>query len=380
MAAEIILILVLAFAALSLLNENSSLKTRLAERDSQLGLAQAGLNASLAENARINYELEGIKYEFARTNASYHEALDALNQTRKQLTYTEMRLYETEHELEGSRTELAETHSQLENLLEEVYSLEDSINSSIQWFRDNSVPPSSTHLFMLKVENSCVTGGKVNLGCINYLMEEDLEFKYISETPDRLYSLDDMLNLKSGGDCEDYSLLLKAIPSEIKEKNRSLEVEAWSPLEGEEYIIYEKGDKYWYLEAYGVELGDLSETAPYVICYNTGMDEIGLTGHCIVALSNEEINSVSEVENLNGAKAFEPQSGLYMGNVGKNRAFEVCEEGDFGCETELRSIYFIIANDDLYQFLGGEWKSYNLYYSSAETLEGRLSGALSGLS
>jgi hypothetical protein len=233
---------------------------------------------------------------------------------------------------------------------------------------------------MSKVENSCVKAGKVNLGCINYLMEEDLEFEYISETPDRLYSLEDMLNKKNGGDCEDYALLLKAILSEIKNKNRSLEVEAWSPIADEEYIIYEKGDKYWYLEAYGVEIGDLSETTPYVICYTTGRDEFGLTGHCIVALSNSEITSISNVENLDGAKVFEPQSGLYMGNVGKNRAFELCKEGDTECEMQPRSIHFIIANDDLYQFVDGEWKSYHQYYDSAEILEERASESLSELS
>ncbi len=379
-AVLIIVILALSFASISLLNENSSLKGQLAQRNAELTSANSLLNSSHAENSRLNYQLEGVKYELARTNKSYYETLGALNQTQAELTSTQMRLYETENELNESRSELADTYSQLEDLLGEVYTLEDSINSSIQWFKDNSVLPYSTHLFMIKVDNYCVKDGKVNLACINYLMENDLGFEYISESPDRLYSLDEMLNKKKGGDCEDYALLLKAILSQIKEENSSLDVEAWSPMQDEEYIIYEKGDKYWYLEAYGLEIGDISETTPYVICYTTGMDENGLTGHCIVALSNEEITSAANVDNLNGAKAFEPQSGEFMGNVGKNRAFEVCEKGDAECETNVGSIHFIIANDDLYEFTGGQWKSYHLYYNSTQIMEKSLREELSGFS
>lgn len=369
-------ILTLVYAAFALHWENLSLERQLSDKNAELSAKVSELDSANAENARLNYELNGVKYELMRTNASYHETLDALMQTRSELQSAETRLAQTEEELENSRTQLNETRSEMEGLLDEVYELEDSINSSIQWFKDNSALPSSSHLFMAKVENSCVKGGKVNLGCIHYLMDEDLEFEYISESPDRLYSVYEMLEKKNGGDCEDFSLLLKAILSEIKGGGRSLDVEAWEYAPGQEYTIYEKGDTYWYIEGYGKELADLSESTPYVICFTTGVSGDALMGHCIVALSEKEVNSVSEVQNLEGAQAFEPQDGSYVGGIGEGKYLRVCEEGDSGCEYGPGNVHFIISNNDLYQFSGGQWKNYALYYDSVETLEERLEGAL----
>ena len=345
-------------------NELSATKTNLEERNAQLGEANA--------------EIESLNGTLIRTEAELELTQDELENTSNELHLTRMDLNETSEELEDTRDELRETQGSLEEAMEEfvqlrdeVVGIEESVNSSIQWFRDNSVLPRSMNHFFWESDAGCRDGSTLKLACISFLMEKELAFTYKSEYPDQLLSIDQMIN-KPGGDCEDFSLFLKAYLNRLKATPADRELEAWDES-GHRYVIFEEEDgTNWYVWGSGHPLGSLQDLNPYAICFTTRYEAETFEGHCIVALSEKEITSVEDMQNLNGAETFEPQNGQYEGMVGGQ--YQVCQEGDTLCDRVPGSIIFVIADDDLYQFIDGEWVSYELYGEKASELEQKIDG------
>jgi len=356
-----LIIILLAYQSLTLGNE-------LSEKTEQLNVTELQLT-------QANKNIENLEKELSETESELKESRETLSSTSEELNETKSLLKNTEEELNITKLQLSETINILNEtideiilLKEEIVEIEDSINSSIQWFQDNSVLPGSLDFFINRMNSKCVESNKLNLGCAAYIMEDKLHFTYKPEIPDRLYSIEEMYS-KMGGDCEDYSLFVKASLNSLRSSGRNLRLEAWE-YSDEKYIVYEAEETQYYVPGKGIVLGRLNDVYPYVLCYTTYSDGVDVWGHCIVALSENEIESVDEIGKLNGAETFEPQNGMYLGEVG--RTFYICKDGEEYCDKNTNSVILIIGDEDIFRFHEAEWLSYGIYQDSVSSLRNKI--------
>jgi len=364
--------LALAAAVLFLYMENDKLHALTERQQSQLDSASRMLAEANKNISYLNASLKQTEDKLSLANGQLGMALKELNETKQRLEDKESELKATAEELNATKNLLNLTRAEFASLALEVSALEESINESIQWFRENSFLPSSIDFFTYRVQSRCIDDEKLNLACISYLMDKKLNFKYISESEDKLFSINDIVSRK-GGDCEDFSLFLKATLNSIRKLDGDVVVEAWASGEGR-YVIYEEKNEtkttIWYVDGEAVRLGRLQDFQPYVVCF--AIDSY--SGHCVIALSERNITSVMDMDALDGAALFEPQNGMYLGKIGKNLA--ICDAGISVCERKAGYISFVIADNDLYQFKNGSWKNYDIYMQKAVETGRLLSRAL----
>jgi len=284
--------------------------------------------------------------------------------------------------LSERETELFELRSEINSVITSVETLNSNINDSIKWFKDNSLLPVSLSKEYHSLKSDCVledsNDAAVNLGCIPNTMDYAFDFNYRNDlSNDRLYTLDEMVS-NSGGDCEDYSLFLKAFLNSVKSDYRdsdSIDVIGWEddPGSGEWFFVTPK--KQWgYKDAKAHDFGNLRELTPYMICYITEFDASNDTkiGHCTVALSRlDRISNYTDLYRLEGSELFEPQSGNYMGTIGNE--ITICRQGDEGCEDNPGSAMLVITDSDLYNFADSEWSSYGMWQENTKDFIAKLS-------
>lgn len=370
-------------------------------------LALVGAIVLLLASIGINYmqmgEYKGLSEGYASLNASYEQDKGAWTDARQELSGQIKQLNEqgdtlqtqinglqkaldeqtrqrqaAETALERAvssvserEAELAAQEARMQSLRTEFRGLQDDINGSMQWFRDNAVlkPNVSWNLDIIapRVIEDCVDGQDLNLPCINHILERMATIRYRSDAvfnqSDHLQSLAETA-ARGSGDCEDYSLLFKAILNTVREKQGGLRIVAWEQGGGQNFIIYPKAslklgpdEPYWYYpDAHGVDVGALDERHAYVICYTKTATE----GHCTLALSNGEVGSSSQIANLNGGAVFEPQNGVYYGQVGAE--FSICDPSRMqACTTTPNTIVSVITDSDLYRVQEGQWVGYGDY-------------------
>ncbi|VVB66394.1 Uncharacterised protein [Candidatus Gugararchaeum adminiculabundum] len=363
--------IVLFLAALLLLFTNISLEKSLGESKANASDLSSSLQETQSELIDTRGNLIQTEGELEITRSNLADTQHELNLTWGELAQTQEDLAAANNEIAEKNTVLTETKEELVSVQSDLNRVSDTINSSIQWFEDNSLMPDyEGFAFMNYIDLYCVTGSKVKLGCIDSILKDKKGVAYIDEEGyDQLYSLKEIIKRK-GGDCEDFSLLLKAILNTLKKNGKDLDVEAWDSAGSGQYIIYEEGDSYFYYpDATGKKLGSIQDLNPYVICFSQGE-----SGHCIIALSTSKINSVADVRKIDRSATFEPQTGQYLGKIGTD--YYVCTDGEDGCDQEINHIYFVISDNDLYTFSGGKWTSYAYYSGKIETLEQRIAARL----
>ncbi|MFH1221803.1 MAG: hypothetical protein V1492_01825 [Candidatus Micrarchaeota archaeon] len=364
--------LITAAGVLFLYLENEGLKISLLEQGKQLNTTIRMLTTANDDIHSLNRSLVSTTTQLQQTQNELANTSGELNTTKQQLFERSQQLNESNRLLQLTGNLLNQTRVQFNELKTELSSMERSINESIQWFKSNSLLPSSIDFFTYRVESYCVVDGTIKLGCINYLMQDKLHYGYIYEDPDRLYSIDEMLK-RHGGDCEDYSLFLKAVLNTMKTLQPTAQVQAWTPGAGQ-YIIFEEqnGSKtiQWFVNGEATNIGRLGDLNPYIVCFAVDQN----SGHCIVALAQNNISSITDLQQLDGAGLFEPQNGAYMGEIGKQLA--VCKDGQPGCDRAPQYISFVITDDDLYQFKDGRWKSYQVYLQDASSIGSSIGNAL----
>ncbi|MFH1785421.1 MAG: hypothetical protein ABH842_03250 [Candidatus Micrarchaeota archaeon] len=277
-----------------------------------------------------------------------------LENTHNLLLSTQIELNTTKQELANKSLSLEEAQEGFETLKLEVENIEQTINESMEWFSANSNMPPSLDYFVSYIEKKCMDDG-LNLACIEFFMKKNLKFSYKNENPDKLYPLDELVS-RGGGDCEDYSLFLKAILNDIKENNPDTDVIGWESGNGE-FIVYEGDGRIWYYDhAEEVNFGSLKDLNPVVICYTTSYTTNQLLGHCVVGLSEQKIETSRDISELSGASLFEPQDGEYLGEVGVE--FSLCEGED--CSKNTNDIIILITDNDFYKMQDGKWQSFGL--------------------
>ena len=366
-----LLLVVSAFAIVYFLDANSALERKI-----------SSLNATVASTSQ---QLSGLQSSYALLSQKYEKSQGELADTKSlllqsgnNLTLTQARLLQAEEELNESRQNLAGQRQKADAIKSELTQLESTINDSIAWFRDNAYMPGNyswtADIFMSRIMSDCVDKGSLNLACVSHLME-NTAFAIHYRTDFQSTGKEDFLQsvkqtIDSGwGDCEDYSLIFKAILNSARKENASLSIVAWQPAESGEFRVYPKetpgetGAFWVYSNAKGANMGSPSHA--YVICYSVDAS----SGHCTVALSDADVQESSQVPLLQGAYAFEPQSGRYLGKLGDS--LSICASS--GCKQQGGKIWLVIADSDLYMYGEGGWQGYADYLSRVQETRSSLS-------
>ena len=344
----------------------------------KLEQSMVALNASTTQQlsqAQSSYSALRTKYDKSQLDLSTTQANLASEQS--QLALTQSKLIQTEQALNESMQSLEGQQQKTEALKSELSTLEATINSSIAWFRDNAYMPGNyswtSDIFMTRIMSDCVDKGSLNLACVSHLMENTAFSIHYREdiaagSEDHLQSVKETIRL-GWGDCEDYSLIFKAILNSARKLNASLNIVAWQPAESGEFRVYPKetpgetGAFWVYSNAKGANMGSPSHA--YVICYTVDSS----SGHCTVALSDVDVQESSQVPSLEGAYAFEPQSGRYLGKLGQS--LSICTQS--GCKQQGGKIWLVIADSDLYMYGDNGWQGYADYLSRVDETRASLS-------
>ncbi|VVC04386.1 Uncharacterised protein [Candidatus Bilamarchaeum dharawalense] len=291
-----------------------------------------------------------------------------LIQTQNLLTHTQNELNATRAELTNKSISLEEAQIEFATLQTEVENISLSINESIQWFKTNSHMSPTLEFFPGYVTSKCIQGSDtLNLACIDFFMEKRLEFFYKDESPDKLNTLDEMV-AKGGGDCEDYSLFLKAVLNDIKKTEPHVKLMGWT-TGSSKFTVYEGSDTAWYYKnAQAKPLGLLEDLNPVIICYTTFYTDEQLRGHCVVGLPSAKIESAADLYKLNGAQTFEPQDGSYTGMISTD--LFLC--GGEDCGKSTKDIIIVITDDDFYKMENGEWQGFSLALNNIQEFQAKL--------
>lgn len=349
--------IILLILTIYLFYENTSLLKLIENKSIKLNTTLAELNKANNTISSLNMKLSEKNIELSNSTQQLFSALTMLNLTKNELNKTQNELVIIKTELEETTKALNQTKQEFVQLTQEIIELEASINSSIQWFKNNSIMPYSLTNVKNSIINACVEDNVLKLACIPHFLEVQYGIKYKLEKSDKLYSISEMFN-RSGGDCEDYSLFLKALLNSLKQDKNKFKIQSW--IDGtEKYIFYETTSSYFYYNGAPKSFDYVQDLNYYIICYTTQYIDSLIEGHCLLALSKENLHSLDDLYLLDNAQTFEPQNGKYAGEIGKD--FYICEQEEKDCEQKINKIRLIISDTDLYHFKDKQWKSYALY-------------------
>lgn len=362
-------------STLYLFIETTALKTQ----NNELSKNLSNVINSLTQ---INDTLIQTKTSLNEKTQFLEETTNKLQLTTSELNYTKNKLIKTEEELknitstfqtlEQNYSKLNETVSKLKF---ELNDLEETINDSVKWFKENSnfsekfLENDDILSFLSRVKTKCIDGNSINLGCLVFQMEQRLDFKYILEGEDKLYSLNEIVENK-GGDCEDFSIFTVALLNYLKSvySFNGLELISWKEKLGSQFTIDKTDNSYWYISnAEPYPIGGLDDVNPTVICYTVHCAENICEGHCVVGLSEKGLTTTTSLTNLHGSKLFEPQNGQYLGKI--DGKYTLCETDILACDKKPNHIWLVIGNDDLYIFKDNVWTSYKYYLTTIEKLK-----------
>jgi len=267
------------------------------------------LNTLLNEKT-IKYDELGSKY--LELQSSYLEQInyiDNLSRDRNQLS--------TDYNL------LSKDYT---SLLNEINMFKIEITESMDWFKDNSTIDNFSDSIRLKSHlETCVSCDEdtclIKTACINWFVNErKFYLKYeddnvISNKEDKLQSLNSFL-LNEAGDCEDYSLLFAAeirylVDYVVLEKEKIPIIEAI--VEANTNSEYQITSSWYY--AGGISAYPLDENYiyPTVACGNLfDLQTNEYNGHCVIMITDKDINQVSDLSNLNKIYLIEPQFGDFI--------------------------------------------------------------------
>ena len=344
--------------------ESSFLRELVNQKDAKIA-SDTQTIYSLNQNSSLD------KREIFLLNNSIQNYSIQLYNSNEKILDLELELNATKSSLTHSTDQLSQTRLEISNLTSELSKIENSVDSSISWFKDNAFLPSSFSSFESDLSFDCVHSMIINLGCLPYVMQRDFNFTYRLDNSDKLYSVFESV-VRSGGDCEDYSLFIMASLNSLKRDNSKYQIESWVPS-NDTYTIYQSASKYWFYQGTPRNLGNLKDLYPMMICFTTMYNGTDLEGHCTVALSKNKLVRTSDVRLLDDAEVFEPQNGQYLGKIGSD--FIVCQIGDVDCNLKLNRISLVATDSDLFEFNSGKWSSYYDYRQQIQSLLFRLSNS-----
>lgn len=351
------------------------------QQQSFIASMQTQLREMSARQVQTAVQLNDLQARYNDLQWRYAQGQEQQQNDREELQRRQVQIGQLRDELGYSRANLSQTQTRLNqtqervrNISGDIRAMEEQLNASMAWFKENAKLPEhyawNVDILLERAMSSCVDGDTLNLGCINYLMENtDVSLRYKTDLSagqvDHLQSIRETVK-REGGDCEDYSLLYKALLNSIKAKRPNLMLKTWADGGDARFLIYPlhpgPDERYYYYpQSHAVELGRLGERYPYVICFTVN----AASGHCTVALSGAQINSSDQLGLLESAPVFEPQTGQYLGLVGERYVLCRPDLGEY-CPALPGRIHVVIADDDLYRVHNSGWMGYQDSYKRLE--------------
>ncbi len=268
-----------------------------------------------------------------------------------------------------------------QTLNNEVGIFKTRIEESMDWFKNNSTLDNLSNQRTIKNNlKKCVTCEEelcyIKTACIYVINQEELNLKYALDSQtsgqeDKLQTLEQFL-LQKKGDCEDFSLFFAA---ELRYLIEYINSQAKTPIieaivESDTSRSYEIVGRWYYPEGIEKKIISKDYIYPYVACgniFDPNTQEIG--GHCLIMLSEEEINESQDIEDLDNIELLEPQNGLYIGKAKNNGIFET-KNSENQVGQIITSNDYYMHNSVLYSNnLESHWYSYGYYYNKIIELE-----------
>ena len=319
--------------------ENAALSEELAGTNAELAQAQE-------EAAAQKREINSLRAEMAASNTALESKLNSevasismdLNATKARITIVEEDFLEFQEqyvELQQDYNQKVEEYSQLMLQLEDF---EDDLQEKMYWYSANADFGGKTKGFLSRIETKCVDGNTLVMPCVSIVLE-NRSFSYISEGKDYIKSLDEFED-DEGGDCEDWSIFVKAIINELVDEEGIDELALVEYGTSGYFEVYEDdGVTYYYTnEPVYVDIENVQ-----VACFPLS----GYEGHC--ALVSDDV-------------LFEPQDGSYLSGLYWNEEEYLIEKGGI--------ITVLIDNEDLAIYGEDGWISYAYFIEKMDEIIG----------
>jgi len=365
---------------------NANLSQYVAQLEGQQKALESQKDALIAQVAQLTSERDSARAQVDEANA----AILSLNAT----------VFQQSGKIESLVSDINATKKSLDDF-------ERQINESTAWFSNNSniTPVRQFREMQNQLSTFCIDvygdTCRIKLSCPRLVNDEYSQFEYLTDSSlfgktDKLQSLQEFADNR-GGDCEDYSLAVKAELNYIAQKCRDqglskIEYEPVEYASGNQYII--KKDTYsnppvtwFYSDAKGVQL-PLDYSNYSVVCgtFAVGVSANGtivLGGHCLLGFSKTRIANSSDIyPAISDAYFVEPQTGYVVDTTGYLKPQSGEAHGAEFRSTQA-SIWTIITGDDFYIYAQQDngtwlWRGYRDIYGQTETIRASLERIISG--
>ncbi len=310
--------------------ENSGLRVELEAAESRLGEAEGELEA---QGARLSSTKEQLEYADSRLEKEMEEGFSGisaeLNATKERVGAVEDEFEQFQEEYISLQEEYKNKSEEYESLLGEIEDFEAELEEKMYWYTDNADFGGETKGFLSHIETKCVEGETLNMPCVAIMLEER-DFSYKSEGKDYIKSLDEF-EADEGGDCEDWSIFVKAIINELEREEGIDELSlvdfsksGYMEVYEDDGVVYYYSNEEVYADLEDVEVACFPVTSGY--------------GHCAL---------------VSGGKLFEPQEGSYIGEVYWEDENYLVEGWGF--------VEVYIDGEDIHIDSGEKWISYSYF-------------------
>ena len=318
----------------ALREENSALASELAETNVELEDARG----TIAFQGNM---ISGLKLEMEQKDSALEAGIKGvamdLNGTKERVASIEESFAQFLEEYIELQEQYEEKAAAYELLVGEIENFEMDLQEKMYWYTENADFGGETKGFLSRIDTKCIEDDVLNMPCVSYVLDER-NYKYRSEGKDYIKSLDEF-ERDRGGDCEDWSIFVKAIINEIGEEYEIDELRVVDFNRPGYFEVYaDDGITYYYSYAdINMEIEDLQ-----VACFPVG----GGYGHC--ALVSDDV-------------IFEPQDGSYLARAEWDGESYLIRDGGF--------VEVLIDDEDIHVDTGEGWVS---YASFIEKIEGIL--------
>ena len=310
--------------------ENSALYAELGAADARLGEAELELEA---QDARLSSTKNQLEYADSQLEKEMDEGLSGLgaelNDTKERVGAVEEEFEQFQEEYISLQQEYEQKSEEYESLLGEMEDFEAELQEKMYWYTANADFGGETKGFLSHIETKCVEGDTLNMPCVAIMLEER-DFTYKSEGKDYIKSLDEF-EADEGGDCEDWSMFVKAIINEL-EREEGVDELALVDFSESGYMEVYSDDGTVYYYSNDAVYADVEEVEVACFPVTSGY------GHCAL---------------VSGGKLFEPQEGSYIGEV-------YWEDGDYVVEG-WGFVEVYIDGEDIHVDSGDKWISYSYF-------------------
>lgn len=332
---------------------------------------------------KSEYELFVVKSNNSIT--ALNATIAELNQTNSSLDANLLELKGKYESLSSSNSDLTQSYSQLKSealgTISKIDAYESEIQKALEWFKENSVLSSLEINALVNLKSNCKEivsqNCEINLGCFNLVNSEFVNYKYKSDLSalnidDKLLSLSEFVK-NGGGDCEDYTLFFKAEYNSLLNSCEKKVPVLFGWVESKGSTFWANSSNTWYLPNAEKKYLNKENIFPVGVCgpmFDPNTNKVN--GHCVLAFANKPILSFSDISTLLSAELVEPQSGEYLGFVGKDSGIFLVT--DFAKSTSF--IDTLITDNDLFLYREGAWNNYSEFRSELVLRKNSLSAVL----